>query len=233
MPGKSIDEIVYGKGGFSFNAEVSSVFDNMLERSIPSYTEMRSLCNRIGVMFASGPKDTVIDVGSSLGRSLERFAELGCEVHSIEPSASMVEEQRRRFSLYPNVKILHGSARDVFPDTAADLVLCVLTLQFMSDADRMNVLKNSKRALSDGGALIIVEKDESHEPSIAEEYLRSKCCYGHYSEEQVASKASALDGTMVPYSRERNAEMVEAVFGIRPVEFWRVLNFSASVVVVE
>ena len=49
----------------------------------------------------------------------------------------------------------------------------------------------------------------------------------------VASKASALDGTMVPYSRERNAEMVEAVFGIRPVEFWRVLNFSASVVVVE
>jgi tRNA (cmo5U34)-methyltransferase len=58
------------EGPWLFNDGVTKVFDNMLERSIPGFADMRSLTTQLACKYAQ-PDTVVLDLGCSRGGSLE------------------------------------------------------------------------------------------------------------------------------------------------------------------
>lgn len=222
------DQIIYDKA-FSFDSEVSERFDDMLSRSIPDYENMRSLLYGVGSHFARCG-DTVIDIGSSLGRGYQLFAEQGCNVISCDVSESMIQRQRDLFGKMKNVDIRLCDVVTDFPKEKASLVLSVLTLQFIPIEDRISVIKSISECLDEGSAAIVVEKVIGQTSDISgiliDEYYRLKAMNG-YTKEQISSKRTALEHSMSPTTEVENKRML-LDSGFSHVEtFWRFLNFAA------
>ena len=57
---------------WEFDENVTSVFDDMLERSIPQYGLMRELVKRIGFRYVK-LNTTIVDIGCSNGNAIEPF----------------------------------------------------------------------------------------------------------------------------------------------------------------
>jgi len=63
---------VMPNGKWEFNEEVTSCFDEMLERSIPAYSDMRDLCFKIGKNYVKR-KTMIVDLGCSTGQAIHPF----------------------------------------------------------------------------------------------------------------------------------------------------------------
>lgn len=226
------DSIVFDKG-FKFDGDVSICFDDMLSRSIPDYENMRALVYSIGKNFAKSG-DTVLDLGSSLGRGYQLFAEQGCKVVSCDVSPDMVKRQTDLFGGMPNVDIRLCDVAKDFPKVKADLVLSILTLQFIPIEDRVLVIRNIAKSLEKGAAAIIVEKVIGSTAELSElfisEYYAIKLRNG-YTEKQIRSKRSSLEFSMSPTTEIENKRMLLEA-GFSQVEtFWRFLNFAGFIAI--
>lgn len=216
-------------GEFSFDDNVSSCFDDMLSRSVPDYDGMRKLVYGVGSRFVN-EKSTILALGSSLGRDFEQFAKDGIQVVSVDVSEPMIARQLKTYENYENVKVLLHDITRGLPDCSPDLVLCVLTLQFIPIEHRQGIIREVNKVLNPGGAFIVVEKVLGRNAFIDDvlvgEYYKGKFDRG-YSKEQVYSKRNALQFKMAPLPFDSDIQMLkDNGFGI--VEcFWRNLNFAA------
>src|SRR5262249_32342723 len=147
----------------AFDDEVTRVFDDMLQRSIPQYETMRGLVFEIGKRFLQTGTD-VVDLGCSRGEALAPFVETfgsAARYVGVEVSPTMLEACRRRFEPEIGealVQVLELELRDDSPDVHASVALSVLTLQFTPLEDRLRIVKDVHHRLVDGGAFILVEK---------------------------------------------------------------------------
>ena len=67
------DEIIVEDGKrWEFNDAVTTVFGEMLERSIPQYEVMRQLVHRIGSKYVK-PNTRIVDIGCSRGDAIAPF----------------------------------------------------------------------------------------------------------------------------------------------------------------
>ena len=219
-------------GKWEFDASVTSVFDDMIARSIPDYLAMResveSFAARCG---ADG--GTLLDLGCSTGISIRAFANRAQRIVGVEVSESMLDVVRERFVSYGNVEIQALDLRHAFPAVAGvDVTLAVFTLQFIPVEHRRRVVRAVYDALKPGGAFIVVEKvlgeSDLSQSAFVEVYHRFKERQG-YTREEVDRKALALEGRLVPNTAAENVAMLEAA-GFRQVEcIWRWVNFAAWV----
>ena len=69
----NIDQLL-PEGKWIFDEAVTNCFDNMIERSIPDYQNMRSLVFDIGKKFVQ-ENTSILDLGCSTGIALEPFIE--------------------------------------------------------------------------------------------------------------------------------------------------------------
>ena len=125
----------YAPETWAFDAQVTAVFDNMLERSIPQYPVMRQACLDLACGFIQ-PDTDVVDLGCSRGEALapliDRHAEQNRFV-GVEVSPPMLEAARARFAediAGGSVAIEPLDLRTDYPEVNASVTLCVLTLQF-------------------------------------------------------------------------------------------------------
>jgi tRNA (cmo5U34)-methyltransferase len=226
---------------WEFDSEVTEVFEDMLERSIPQYSEMRDLVTELATAIAphtqTGRSSVIVDLGSSRGGALAPIIDrLGAhaQYHAAEVSGPMLETLRER---WPQERIdehgVHVHDHDLrlgFPPTpGAHVVLCVLTLQFTPIEHRQRILRNIYRKVVPGGALILVEKVLGATAEIDEQlvarYHGLKGANG-YSPEQVERKRLSLEGVLVPVTAAWNEELLRAS-GFRHVDcFWRWSNFA-------
>ena len=66
-------------GKWEFDQEVTDCFDEMLERSIPAYADMRELVTRIGKRYVQR-RTSIIDLGCSTGEAINPFIQtFGCQ----------------------------------------------------------------------------------------------------------------------------------------------------------
>ena len=226
---------VVPSGRWAFDAEVTEVFDNMLERSIPQYRSMRDAVLRVGRTFVT-TNPHIVDIGASRGEAIapfvEEFDQRGKFI-AVEPSAPMAAALRHRFDQAP-VNVIEMDARRVELGDNIDLVLSVLTLQFIPIEHRQRLVKRLYDGLRPGGALILVEKvlggDTVVNEMMVDIYHRLKMANG-YTREDVDRKALALEGVLVPVTAYWNEELL-ARSGFASVEcFWRWMNFAAWVAV--
>jgi tRNA (cmo5U34)-methyltransferase len=220
---------------WEFDDSVTAVFDDMLERSIPGFEEMRRVVAEVGRRFVT-PGSTVIDLGCALGGALDPFVRDGVAGRflGIEVSGSMRTAAAARFEANSSVEVVDLDLRSSYPESRASLTLCVLTLQFTPIEYRQRILRNVYEHTDPGGALILVEKCLGATPVgdelLTETYLDRKADSG-YSAESIAAKRRSLEGVLVPLVPAWNEGAMRAAgFGVVE-EVWRVLNFAAWVAI--
>ena len=145
-------------GKWEFDETVTKVFDNMLERSIPGYQEMRSLTTSLAVKYAI-PGTAIIDLGCSRGGSLIPIVEALNRNHKfigVEISESMRKSCTEALSKYENLnfEILDLDLRNNYPEGAASVVMAILTIQFVPIEYRQEILARAYESLVPGGAII-------------------------------------------------------------------------------
>ena len=219
-------------GDWRFDEAVTSVFDDMLARSIPQYEVMRSLCSTLARRYVR-PGSCVLDLGSSRGRAL---TDLAREVDAddvrfvgLEVSRPMLDAARGSNN-DPRVTFLEADLRRDPLAWRTSVVMSVLTLQFVPIVYRQAILDRVRRSLQPGGAFICVEKVLGSSGDVntllVDEYHKLKQANG-YAPDAVEAKRQSLERVLVPLT----ASMNEAFFkdaGFRAVDvFWRHLNFCA------
>lgn len=227
------------RGKWEFNQGVTSVFDDMLSRSIPQYDEMRRLCFVIGQRYVQN-KTTILDLGCSRGEALAPFVEkYGAynQYTGIDISEPMLSICRDRFSGLIKcgvVDIRSCDLRSEFPPVRASLVLSILTIQFTPIEYRLKILSNIYRSMHAGGALIFVEKviggTADLDSVMVDSYLSMKKENG-YSQEEIDRKRLSLEGVLVPVTARWNEELLR-LSGFTSIDcFWRWMNFAGWIAV--
>lgn len=220
-------------GPWEFDDNVTKVFDNMLARSIPGFTDMRTLVTSLAVKYAI-PDTTIVDLGSSRGGSLAPIIEkLGTNQKyiGVEISKAMRDACEIELSRYKNVEfqLLDLDLRDKYPEFKTSIVLSVLTLQFIPIEYRQEILERAYNNLEAGGAIILVEKilgvDAHINRTFIDLYYGLKGENG-YTEEQINTKRKSLEGVLVPVTATWNEQLLQES-GFKHIDcFWRNLNFA-------
>lgn len=226
---KSMDE------RWEFNSEVTAVFDEMLERSIPQYHTMRRTVFEIGRRFgydsAAPTAPFVLDLGCSRGEALAPFVEEGWDAMGLDVSEPMLAAAAQRFNGDEKVHIGKMDLREEFAwkiKPRPNLVLLILTLMFTPINHRQRIVQDSYDLLHDGGAMILVEKVLGRGAKIdklmVDVYHDGKEAAG-YSREEIDRKAMALEGVQVPVTAAWNESLLRGA-GFREVDcFWAWCNF--------
>lgn len=217
-------------GKWEFNNEVTAVFDDMLERSIPDYFGMRRTTTELALRFIQD-ETYVVDLGCSRGAALKPIIEaskkklnfLGIEVSEPMRAAALKE-------LTGKAEIVDLDLRDLYPNVSASVTLSVLTLQFIPIEYRQRIIQNAYDNTIDGGAFLLVEKvlgaDAFSDRLLVETYYDRKGENG-YSTDQITAKRRSLEGVLVPVTADWNVEMLKQA-GFKHIEcYWRNLNFAA------
>jgi tRNA (cmo5U34)-methyltransferase len=230
---KQVDKVMPGEK-WSFDGDVTDVFDNMLERSIPQYQVMRKYCYDLACQYAKR-NTALVDLGCSRGEAISALVDhFGAQNRfiGVEISEPMLEAARKRFGSLLDAGVVDIRKMDLrtdFPPYPASVILSVLTLQFVPIEYRLKIMKQIYDHLLPGGAFIFVEKILGSSADIdalmVKLYYQLKAENG-YTQEQIERKRLSLEGVLVPVTAKWNEEMLQMV-GFREVDcFWRWGNFA-------
>lgn len=230
----------YTPDRWSFDEEVTRVFDDMLARSIPAYFDMRSLVSDVATSYVRHGT-AVVDLGCSRGEALARIRDLTPDLDlsflGVEISEPMISAARDRFADDPDVQIgLHDLRRGypaipTYPPRPVSVSLSVLTLMFTPINARPALLSQAFDRTVSGGAFILVEKvigeTGGTDDLFNAYYHRFKA--ESYGSEEIERKRLALEGVLVPLTARWNEDLLRRA-GFQTVEcFWAWMNFRAWV----
>ncbi|MDA9555974.1 carboxy-S-adenosyl-L-methionine synthase CmoA [Vibrio sp.] len=222
-------------GDFTFDEKVAEVFPDMIQRSVPGYSNIISAIGMLAERFAK-PHSYVYDLGCSLGAatiSMRRHInQEGCTIIAVDNSPAMVERCRLHINAYRSdiaVDVIEADIRAIEIKNASVVVLN-FTLQFLTPDDRYTLIQKIYKGLRPGGILIISEK-YVFEDSTANELLIDlhhdfKRANG-YSELEISQKRSAIEHVMRPDTITMHKERFSSI-GFSSYDIWfQCFNFGS------
>jgi len=209
------------KKQFEFDESVASVFDDMLERSIPFYKEVISLiCDLVEMDCSKDAK--IIDLGCSTANTLLHLYKKSHQYSliGIDNSEAMLENAAKKISAYgSNIKLINSDITKV-DLSSANVIIANYMLQFIRPIQRDSFVTKIYNSLEDKGIFIFSEKiifeDKVLNKQMIDLYYNFKKEQG-YSEFEIAQKREALENVLVPYTEEENKKMILKA-GFRRVE---------------
>lgn len=228
-------------GSWRFDEGVAEILDNMMERSIPGYDDMRDAINRLVWAYAEHHYEIadplILDVGCATGQAYEnlRFSLRRCRYYGIDSSADMIRYCNRKWGMHLNKRYRHlFVCHDIVSDGPSledmgieemDVVLCVLTLHFIPESRRVEALEKIRAAMKLGAMLIVVDKVRPQRHPSWDGVFRAahhlyKSRVGGYSEKEIEAKEEALSGVLVPWTTSANREAFIAARFSEPEIFW-------------
>lgn len=230
MESSTVDQVLAGNT-WTFDADVTTVFDDMLARSIPQYDVMRQAVVDLTARYAPA---SVVDLGCSRGEMIARLVDVlpACQYTGIEISPPMLEAAQARFAGHDAVDIQSLDLRTSYPSHEADVTLSILTLQFTPIEYRQRILRDVYTHTRK--AFILVEKVIGASAQVDSDmialYYALKGANG-YSPEQIERKRLSLEGVLVPVTAHWNEELLK-IAGFSQVDcFWRWMNFAGWIAV--
>jgi tRNA (cmo5U34)-methyltransferase len=218
---------------FAFTDAVADVFPDMIRRSVPGYDALISLLGVLADQYVQ-ENSRVYDLGSSLGASTlaiyphvkERQVEFIC----VDNSAAMTQRCKTLLQQYipaANVKLQCANI-ETTSITNASLVIINFTLQFLPQAQRLNLLKKVYVGMHSGAALVLSEKLQFADPVQQQQYTelhhQFKRANG-YSDLEISQKRAALEQVLIPDTLEEHTQRLEAA-GFKQISIWfQSLNF--------
>lgn len=224
---------------FSFGEKVASVFDDMLDRSVPFYQEIQRMIAEMAADFAVEGSN-IYDLGCSTGNTLltlDAAVAQGVRFIGIDNSEEMLKRCRQKLGEHHFTRdheLVCADLNQGIELQNASVVLMVLTLQFIRPLYRDHLVSTIFRGLNENGCLIVVEKvlgeDSLFNRLFIKYYYELKRRHG-YSQLEIAQKREALENVLIPYKLLENREMLIRT-GFRYCDvFFKWYNFSGIVAV--
>lgn len=241
---------------FTFDSEVSQIFENMAIRSIPMYAEMHRLHAKLAVEHIKRRRRGVhvtVDVGASRATFFKNICmqagydlagdpmkEHNVRMIAVDTSPYMLGHISRDL---PFVETYEMQAQELVQELlplipgGADIICLHYVLQFIPRSYKEIVLRQCSKCLRKNGLLFIGQKDASPEDGhkmiedvLKEEYIQFRQDNG-YTVQEIDEKTRALKGAMWLNSGQRLKNMVyKSGFG-KIVETTRWGHFSSWVAV--
>ena len=198
---------------FEFDEEVASVFDDMLNRSVPFYKEMQRLSINFACNFLE-ENDKVYDLGCSTASTLIELSKhcvSKLELIGVDNSTAMLNRDSKKAKAFGvDIELINSDLHDV-DYTNAKLILSNYTLQFIRPLQREKLVKKVFDSLKKEGIFIFSEKVISSNSKLnkqsIDEYYEFKKTQG-YSEFEISQKREALENVLIPYTEEENKKMI-------------------------
>jgi tRNA (cmo5U34)-methyltransferase len=210
------DEIEQTEGGWEFDESVAEQFDKHVSQSIPSYNKIQHHVAKISDWFLTdGKNEIVYDLGCATGTTIKRLIETSehNDQHrfvGIDEARPMLMQAQEKVGIYDNVRLVEQdlTVDPNFPD--ASLIISLFTLSFLSEKERLDVLKSAYDCLNGGGALIFVEKtypeNARFQSLFREHYFDYK--RQHFDANEVLDKAKSLRGQLRPLTHNEYNDML-------------------------
>lgn len=225
-------------GDFVFDEQVASVFEDMINRSVPGYSTIIAM---IGVLAENYCQEhsRIYDLGCSLGgATLAAVDRVKCEDFSaiaIDNSPAMIDRLQAKLSDLPQyADRIECRCEDLADSEIADASVVVLnfTLQFIPVAERGGLLTRIYEGMRPGGVLIVSEKitfpDEKLDRLFIEMYHSFKENMG-YSKLEISQKRAALEKVLLPETLDSHRDRLRSI-GFESFDVWfQCFNFASMV----
>jgi len=198
---------------FEFDEEVASVFDDMLNRSVPFYKEMQRLSINFACNFLE-ENDSVYDLGCSTASTLielSKHCDKNLNLIGIDNSEAMLARASKKAKAFGvDIDLRNADLHDSSYEHAK-LILSNYTLQFIRPLQREKLVKKIHDSLEENGIFIFSEKVISSNSILnkqsIDEYYDFKKDQG-YSEFEISQKREALENVLIPYTEDENKKMI-------------------------
>lgn len=216
---------------FEFDEDVASVFDDMLNRSVPFYKENLNLQIKILKEFLKD-NDKIIDLGCSTGNFLIELAKKSdkkLKLTGIDNSEAMIKRAKQKAKAFGvEIKFLNEDFLNSNLNNAK-AIIANYTIQFIRPLKREKLIKKIYSSLKEDGIFLMSEKLISENKKLnkimIDIYYEYKKKMG-YSEFEIAQKREALENVLIPYSMQENIDMLKEA-GFKNIEIiFRWNNFA-------
>ncbi len=226
-------------GDFTFDESVAEVFPDMIQRSIPGYSNIITAIGMLAERFVTADSQ-VYDLGCSRGAATlamrRNIKQPNVKIIGVDNSQPMVERCRQHIAAYHSdvpVEILCDDIRHIEINNASMVVLN-FTLQFLPPEDRVALLSKIYQGLNPHGVLVLSEKfrfeDEKVNELLIDLHHQFKLANG-YSELEVSQKRTALENVMRTDAIEMHKTRLKDI-GFSQVELWfQCFNFGSMIAV--
>ncbi|WP_457913997.1 carboxy-S-adenosyl-L-methionine synthase CmoA [Candidatus Gillettellia adelgis] len=222
---------------WTFDAHVTKVFSEMIQRSVPGYSNIIAMLGMLAQRFVQ-PDSQVYDLGCSLGaatKSIRRNIKVtGCNIIAIDNSPPMVKcchNSLNSSQTSTPVKVIEADILDV-PIENASMVVLNFTLQFIKPIDRLRLLTQVYSGLKTLGILVLSEKISFEDTNIGELLFKMHHDFkraNNYSTLEISQKHSMLKHVMFTESIETHKARLKQA-GFKHVETWfQCFNFSSLI----
>ena len=226
---------------FTFGKDTAAVFDDMLDRSVPFYSEIQRMIGELAADFAMDVS-AIYDLGCSSANTFLAVGEmlrpeLDVRFVGLVSSEDMISkaDQKLTATRFPwPYTLKHLDLNDGLQMENASVALMVLTLQFVRPLNREALVSSVYRGLNHNGCFLLVEKilgeDSVFNRLFIKYYYDLKKQHG-YSEMEIAKKREALENVLIPYRLEENKRLLRHV-GFQHVDvFFKWYNFCGIIAI--
>ena len=222
---------------FAFDERVVQVFDNMVSRSVPFYTEVQRIQAELVMDFLPEEGGVVCDLGCSTGTTIEHLAKhpncpTSVQFIGYDNSEPMLEKAREKLSASvgnAHIDLNFADLSDLPALPACNVIILNWTLQFVRPIDREQLLTNCYNALKSNGILLLSEKilgsDSDFNRLYIDHYLSFKKSQGGYSDTENQRKREALENVLIPYRLDEDYSLLKRAGFKRMDTYFQWFNF--------
>ena len=222
---------------FTFNEEVTEVFEDMIDRSVPGYTSsLRLIENLSRKYFIEGTH--CYDLGCSLGASsmslIKAIGKREGKIFAIDNSPAMIaacEQKCADLIKTGKVKFIKQDVNEAQIDKAS-VVVINFVLQFLNSKDRDGLLKKVFLGMKQGALLILSEKihfdNKFRNQTIDNLHYQFKSNNG-YTTMEIHRKRDALEGVLMTDLETLHLKRLESIGFKKVRKVMTNLNFMTLV----
>ncbi|MCR6594727.1 carboxy-S-adenosyl-L-methionine synthase CmoA [Campylobacter insulaenigrae] len=218
---------------FEFDTDVASVFDDMVSRSVPFYSQNLKLIVDIIERFVS-KNSKICDLGCSTSSLLlalfERREDL--KLSGVDNAQAMLNIAKSKSNAFGAKIDFYNKNLDEFDFFRNDVFIATYTMQFIRPQKRQNIINKIYENLNNNGIFIMSEKILYDDVKISKKMIE---IYENYKQEQgytrleIATKREALENILIPYTQDENITMLKNAGFVRVESIFKWVNFETFI----
>ncbi|AJD04722.1 carboxy-S-adenosyl-L-methionine synthase CmoA [Campylobacter lari] len=218
---------------FEFDKSVASVFDDMVSRSVPFYTQNLKLIVELIDHFA--PQNArICDLGCSTASLLLALYEKRKDflLSGVDEANAMLEIAKNKCQAFGARVEFYQKNLDDFDFFANDVFIATYTLQFIRPPKRQELVDKIYQNLNENGMFVFSEKILYEDVKIAKKmiqiYEQYKLEQG-YSKLEISTKREALENILIPYTQNENITMLKKAGFSKVESVFKWVNFETFI----
>ncbi|MEC4565516.1 methyltransferase domain-containing protein [Paenibacillus sp. CMAA1739] len=225
-------------GDWRFDSEVVPIFDEHVRPSVPLYDEIHNMIKDMSYWFVEDDTN-VYDIGTSTGETISNLSAIHSskkiKYFGIDSSESMVQKARQRFEQNSSITITSQDVTDEnFVLNNASYVTAVLSIMFIPQRQRQDLINKIYNSLNYGGAFVMIEKIVGSSARFDEmwiELYHDLKLKNGLSHQEVVAKSQSIRGILKPYTVDENINMLKQSGFTNIDTFFKWNNFAGFIAI--